>query len=96
MEAERLRNVPEVSGLLALGLNRSAQAHLPPCSNLGLDAMENAVELAELDIASFRLHSLTGNLAGRSAITVTRNWRITFAWRGESAVEVDMEDYHGT
>lgn len=32
---------------------------------------------------------------GRYALTVSRNWRITFAWKGEDAVDVDLEDYHG-
>ncbi len=28
-------------------------------------------------------------------VTVARNWRITFAFDGEDAVDVDLEDYHG-
>lgn len=31
----------------------------------------------------------------RSAVTVSRNWRITFSFDGEDAVEIDLEDYHG-
>jgi proteic killer suppression protein len=34
-------------------------------------------------------------LKGRYAMTVSRNWRLTFAWDGEDAVHVDLEDYHG-
>jgi len=34
-------------------------------------------------------------MAGRYAVSVSRNWRITFAWIGEDAIDVDMEDYHG-
>ncbi|WP_353682728.1 hypothetical protein [Mesorhizobium sp.] len=26
---------------------------------------------------------------------MSRNWRITFAWNGENAADVEMEDYHG-
>src|SRR5204862_4956571 len=29
------------------------------------------------------------------ATTVSRNWRMTFGWDGEDAVDVDLEDYHG-
>ena len=39
-------------------------------------------------------HILTGNLKGRYAVTVTRNWRITFAWEDGDAVQVNFEDYH--
>jgi len=37
---------------------------------------------------------LTGDRRGRYAITVTRNWRITFRMRGNVVAEVDFEDYH--
>ncbi|MBA3517486.1 MAG: type II toxin-antitoxin system RelE/ParE family toxin [Rhizobiales bacterium] len=60
-----------------------------------LDALDNAVTPAELDVATFGFHALIGDMAGRYAIRVTRNWRITFAWEGESGIEVDLEDYHG-
>ena len=62
---------------------------------LVLDAMDNAVMPSELDIATFGFHALGGNMAGRYAVKVTRNWRITFAWDGERAIDIDLEDYHG-
>lgn len=34
-------------------------------------------------------------MAGRYAVSVSGNWRITFGWSGEDAVAVDLEDYHG-
>jgi proteic killer suppression protein len=30
----------------------------------------------------------------RYSVTITRTWRITFAWDGEDAAPVDYEDYH--
>jgi len=39
-------------------------------------------------------HPLTGNVEGQFAVTVTRNWRITFAWEDGDAVQVNFEDYH--
>ena len=33
-------------------------------------------------------------MAGRFAITVSRNWRLTFGFDGDDAVQVDLEDYH--
>ena len=31
---------------------------------------------------------------GRYAIDASGNWRITFGWDSEDAVDVDLEDYH--
>jgi proteic killer suppression protein len=66
-----------------------------PKITLVLDALDSAVDPSELDIATFGFHPLTGNMAGRYAITVTRNWRIIFSWRGENATDIELEDYHG-
>jgi len=40
-------------------------------------------------------HALRGDFKGRYAMAVSRNWRLTFGWDGEDAIEVDLEDYHG-
>lgn len=49
---------------------------------------------AELDLPGFGFHALKGIRPIRYAISVSRNWRITFAFDGEDAVDVDLEDYH--
>ena len=44
---------------------------------------------------NYGLYELVGDKAGRWAMTVTRNWRLTFTKRGEySVAELDLEDYH--
>lgn len=48
-----------------------------------------------MDVVTYRFHALSGDLRGRYAITVSRNWRLTFAFDGQDATEVDLEDYHG-
>jgi proteic killer suppression protein len=60
-----------------------------------LSRLEVATAPQHMDLPGLGFHRLTGNLAGRYAVTVTRNWRITFAWEGADAIDVDMEDYHG-
>lgn len=40
------------------------------------------------------LHELHGPRKGRWAVTVSRNWRITFTFDGRDADRVDYEDYH--
>ena len=42
----------------------------------------------------WKLHPLKGERRGHYAITVTRNWRLTFRLRGNVVTEVDFEDYH--
>ncbi|HEY4114851.1 MAG TPA: type II toxin-antitoxin system RelE/ParE family toxin [Rhizomicrobium sp.] len=48
----------------------------------------------DMDVAGLRFHSLTGRNKGRYSVWASENYRITFAWHGEDAVEVDLEDYH--
>jgi len=40
------------------------------------------------------LHALKGEMTGRFAVDASGNWRVTFAWNGEDAIDVDLEDYH--
>lgn len=61
-----------------------------------LDAVEDAEHIKVLEVPGFGLHELKGDRAGIWAITITRNWRIIFAWNEEegNAYYVDYEDYH--
>jgi proteic killer suppression protein len=44
---------------------------------------------------NFDAHLLTGDRAGTWALTVTKNWRMTFRVSATGAVEdLDLEDYH--
>ena len=58
-------------------------------------ALDLAGRASPLEVTGAGFHPLRGNLRGRYALTASRNWRITFAWDGEDAIEVDLEDYHG-
>lgn len=44
---------------------------------------------------NFGFHALTGDRKGIYAMTVTKNWRLTFALSGDQVVALDLEDYHG-
>ena len=58
----------------------------------GLDA-ETLDELSTPP--NYGLHPLTGDRAGTWAMTVTRNWRMTFRINAANAIEdLDLEDYH--
>ena len=61
-----------------------------------LDALEVASRPEDLDVPGLSFHALRENRAGEYAVYVSRNWRVTFAWSGQDATDVDLEDYHGT
>ena len=60
-----------------------------------LDALNAASRPEDMDVPGLGFHTLRGNRGGEYAVYVSRNWRITFAWSGQDATEVDLEDYHG-
>lgn len=35
-----------------------------------------------------------GRDRGRYAVNASGNWRITFGWLEDDAIDVDLEDYH--
>ena len=44
---------------------------------------------------NYGLHELVGDRAGRWAMTVTKNWRLTFIKIDETTIaDLDLEDYH--
>ena len=58
-----------------------------------MQLLDVAVRPEELNIAGFRFHGLKGS-PPRWSVRVTANYRITFGWSGDNAVDVDLEDYH--
>lgn len=58
-----------------------------------LQLLEVATRPEDLNIAGFHFHPLRGK-SQRWSVRVTGNYRITFGWVGETALEVDYEDYH--
>jgi toxin HigB-1 len=55
----------------------------------------NAAKSPEaMNVPGLRFHALKGRDRGRYAVDASGNWRVTFAWDGEDAVDVDLEDYH--
>jgi proteic killer suppression protein len=58
-----------------------------------LDAAASAEEL--LIPPNYGAHRLTGDRAGVWALTLTRNWRMTFRITDDRVIEdMDLEDYH--
>jgi proteic killer suppression protein len=59
-----------------------------------LTALDGAETLDELNLPSFRLHPLKGDLKGFWAVTARANWRIVFRFAHGKAFDVDLLDYH--
>ena len=58
-----------------------------------IDAIDAAEELRVPP--NYGAHQLTGDRKGDWALTVTKNWRMTFRVNAVGAIEdMDLEDYH--
>jgi proteic killer suppression protein len=59
-----------------------------------LDRLDAAIEAKDMDLPGYKFHELKGDRKGEFAVSVSGNWRITFAFKGKDAVDVNLEDYH--
>jgi proteic killer suppression protein len=59
-----------------------------------LDRLNAATQPDDMNLPGLGFHKLSGTSKGRYAVSVSANWRITFAWHDQDAVNVDFEDYH--
>jgi toxin HigB-1 len=60
-----------------------------------LDSLDAATTPTDMDLPGYRFHNLGGDKKGTYAVWITGNWRITFRWSAEDAIDVHYEDYHG-
>ncbi len=58
-----------------------------------LQLLEVSGQPEDMNIAGFHFHGLQGK-PKRWSVRVSGNYRITFGWSGENALDVDFEDYH--
>ena len=74
------------------------RSKLPPdmVERIGLilETLDAATTIEAMNLPSFRLHPLKGELKGFWAVTVRANWRIVFRFEGGDAFDVDFMDYH--
>ena len=57
-------------------------------------ALEAAERPGDMNYPGSFFHSLKGDGAGRYAVRLTANYRVTFGWDDDGATNVDLEDYH--
>lgn len=59
---------------------------------VAIDTAEKIDDIAVMP--GWKLHPLTGDLAGLWSLTVTRNWRLVFRFEDGTASDLDLMDYH--
>ena len=57
-------------------------------------ALDGAETVEVMNLPSFRLHPLVGDLKAYWSVTVRANWRIIFRLEGGNVFDVDLIDYH--
>lgn len=73
---------------------KGVQAEHAPKLRRVLSLLDVAQSPSDLTIPSFRLHALSGKLAGHWSIWINGNWRITFRFLESDVELVDYQDYH--
>ena len=67
--------------------------HAPRIERM-LDRIDVAVRPEDMNLPGYRFHPLKGERKGEYAVSVSGNWRITFGFAGDNAIDVNLEDYH--
>lgn len=78
----------------AKGTKAGIQAHHAAKLRVQLFALSRAGKTEDLVAPGWRLHPLSGALAGYWSITVSGNWRLVFRFVGSDVELVDYLDYH--
>lgn len=59
-----------------------------------LDRLDAAARPEDMNLPGYAFHPLKGALRGTYAVSVSGNWRITFRFVDDDAIDVNLEDYH--
>jgi len=76
------------------GSKADIDTHNAPRLRLQLGMLEAAASPADMNMPGWRLHPLRGEREGLWAVRVDRMWRLTFAFRGTDAIDVDYLNCH--
>lgn len=76
------------------GENKHVRADLVDRIRTILGRLNVAMNVEDMDLHSYRLHTLKGDLKGFYSVTVRANWRIIFRFESGNAYDVELIDYH--
>jgi proteic killer suppression protein len=80
---------------LAGGTRVKRFANIEAVARRKLRQLEIAASLDDLRVPpGNRLEGLKGNRAGQHSIRINDQFRVCFRWRGDSAFDVEITDYH--
>lgn len=68
-------------------------AHAPRLARQ-LAALNVAGQPSDMNVPGWGLHPLKGKPSGHWSVSVSGNWRLTFAFKDGDAELVDYQDYH--
>ena len=68
-------------------------AHAPRLARQ-LAALDAAIRPEDMNRPGWDWHPLKGGLSGHWSVSVSGNWRLTFAFENGDAILVDYQDYH--
>jgi toxin HigB-1 len=60
----------------------------------GLKRLDEIEQPEDMNLPGYKLHKLTGDMAGFWSIFVSANWRIIFRFEEGGVLDVDFLDYH--
>jgi toxin HigB-1 len=83
-----------LSDLFRSGKSRKVQPKHAKRLKIILTMLNVATDPAQMNAPGLGFHPLKGDQAGRYAVKVDENYRVTFAFEGTDVKEVDYEDYH--
>ena len=83
-----------IERFFATGDRSGIQAKHADRLRLILGRLNAATSPRDMNLPGLDLHPLHGTRKGAWAVSVSGNWRLTFAFSGKNADDVDYEDYH--
>lgn len=76
------------------GSKAGIQPHHAAKLRVLLTALDGAKSPQDMSAPAWRLHRLSGTLAGHWSVWVNGNWHLTFRFEGDDAELVDYQDDH--
>lgn len=83
-----------LEGFFKTGSKAGIQASHAKRLRLQLGRLSKALVPDDMNLPGWKLHPLKGELKGHWAVWVDKNWRLSFTFKGEHALEVNYLDYH--
>jgi len=59
-----------------------------------LDRLDASTNPQDMNLPGYRLHELRGKYKNTWSVWISGNWRVTFQFDGQDAINVDYHDYH--